>query len=344
MTTLENKIQTLKSEVIKELKSSNSEASLEELRVKYLGRSGILADLMSQLKPLSLEEKRVIGPRLNKLKVTIQDLVNTHKATLEHNKIKLQLENDKDFDVTAYKAQKQSGSLHPYTYAIEKLEDIFITMGYEIVEGPEVEDEFHNFTALNIPHDHPARDMQDTFWLNLPNMLMRTHTSSVQIHTLKNRKPPFAIAALGRAYRNEATDASHDFMFMQTEILYINKTASLAELFGTIQCFLSALFDTDNLQIRTRPSYFPFTEPSIEVDMSCPFCIEGCSVCKQTCWIELGGAGLVHPNVLKAAEINPQEYSGFAFGFGLTRLVMLKYNINDIRLLNSNRLDFLKQF
>ena len=217
-------------------------------------------------------------------------------------------------------------------------------MGYEILDGPEVETDFYNFQALNIPADHPARDMQDTFWLTLPGFLMRTHTSSVEIHTMVNRKPPLAIVVPGRAYRNEATDASHDFMFMQLEGLFVDKNVSLAHLFATVQTFLQNLFEKKDLTIKVRPSYYPFVEPGVDIIMSCPFCPQGCSVCKRTRWIEIAGAGLTHPAVLEACKINPNEYSGFAFGFGLTRLVMLKYGITDIRLLHSNKIEFLKQF
>ena len=217
-------------------------------------------------------------------------------------------------------------------------------MGYKIAEGPELETEFYNFTALNIPEYHPARDIQDTFWLKIPGMLMRTQTSSVQIHEMAKKDLPIAILASGRCYRNEATDASHDFVFMQVEGLLIDKKISLANLLATLKTCLRAIFDKDDLEIRVRPGYFPFVEPGLEIDVLCPFCKSGCSVCKKTKWIEIVGAGLVHPNVLKHGGLDPKEYTGFAFGFGLTRLVMLKYGINDIRLLNSGKLEFLQQF
>jgi phenylalanyl-tRNA synthetase alpha chain len=290
------------------------------------------------------EDKKIAGPLLNTLKKNTQLRFEHAKKELNRQAYQKELEKDINFDVTARIQKPLKPSLHVYTHAQEAIESAFISMGFDIVDGPHVEDDFHNFNALNIPDDHPARDMQDTFWLTIPGMLMRTHTSSVQIRTMKKNKPPLAIATTGRAYRNEATDASHDFMFMQTEILYVNKTASLSQLFGTIKTFLSTVFEHKDISIRTRPSYFPFTEPSIEVDMSCPFCTEGCSVCSQSTWIEIGGAGLVHPHVLQSGSIDPDIYQGFAFGFGLTRLVMLKYGINDIRLLHSNKVEFLQQF
>ena len=217
-------------------------------------------------------------------------------------------------------------------------------MGYQIVEGPELETDYYNFQALNIPENHPARDLQDTFWLNLPNQLMRTQTSPVQIRVMETQQPPVAILSVGRAYRNEATDASHEFVFEQAEGLFVGKNVSLANLLATLKLFLQEIFESKNLEIRVRPGYFPFVEPGLEVDMLCPFCEKGCSVCKKTKWIEIGGAGIVHPNVLKACGLNPDEFSGFAFGMGLTRIVMLKFGINDIRLLSSNKIDFLRQF
>lgn len=236
------------------------------------------------------------------------------------------------------------GHVHPITLAIAKISDIFYKMGFDTVDGPELEDEWHNFDALNVPKDHPARDMQDTFWLKLPGHLLRTHTSSVQIRHMTSHKPPFAICAPGRVYRNEATDATHDFIFNQVEMLLVDKNVSIANLLGLIEVFLRALFNNPELKVRVRTSYFPFVEPALEVDMSCPFCSAGCSICKKTRWIEMGGAGLVHPNVLTACKIDPEQWSGCAFGFGLERLIMLKTQISDVRLLKTGKIDFLKQF
>lgn len=215
-------------------------------------------------------------------------------------------------------------------------------MGFAVADGPELETEFFNFTALNIPDNHPAREESDTFWIDNEHLL-RTQTSTVQIKTMMSQKPPIAIIAPGRTMRNEATDASHDFMFMQFEGLYIGEDVSIANLLATLKSFLTQFFGSD-VKLRVRPGYFPFVEPGLEIDASCPFCKKGCSVCKKTKWIELMGAGLVHPNVLKHCKLDPEKYSGFAFGFGLTRLVMLKYQIPDIRLLHSGNIKFLKQF
>lgn len=344
MDTIKNSLENYEKDFLKELSNVKNEEQLEQFRIKHLSRQGTLSSLMHTLKNFSLEEKKVYGPLFNALKEKTQEAFKEKENTLLQERFTLLERKEASFDVTAYTITQGKGSLHPYTYAIQEIEAIFISMGYEIVQGPEVETEYHNFEALNIPADHPARDMQDTFWLTLPGLLMRTHTSSVEIHTMLKQKPPFAIAVPGRAYRNEATDASHDFMFMQLEGLYIDKNVSLSHLFATMKVFLQALFGRKDLSIRMRPSYYPFVEPGVDIAMSCPFCTQGCSICKKTRWIEIGGAGLTHPNVLRACKLDPLDWSGFAFGFGLTRLVMIRYGIHDIRLLHTNRLDFLKQF
>ncbi len=344
MADIKNRLEIYEQQFFQELEAVEDASMLEELRIKHLSRQGALSELMATLKELPLEEKKVAGPLMNQLKEKAQEAFKRRETQLETEKIEAEQLKSTHFDVSAYSTPKMQGSLHPYTHVIQTVEDILMSMGFEIAEGPEVEDEYYNFEALNIPADHPARDMQDTFWLTLPGLLMRTHTSSVEIHTMLKKKPPIAIAVLGRAYRNEATDASHDFMFMQLEGLLVDKNISLANLFATMKTFLQTFFEQKDLQIRLRPSYFPFVEPGVEIDMSCPFCTTGCSTCKKTRWIEICGAGLVHPNVLKACVLDADTYSGFAFGFGLTRLVMLKYGITDIRLLHSNKIEFLQQF
>ncbi len=317
---------------------------LETFRIKHLSRQGLFQDFVQRLKILDQEEKKTMGPLINDLKELLTESYKSIEQELIDERLAHEQERSKNFDVTAYKPFQLRGSLHPYTHVIEQVEDIFISMGFDIVDGPEVEQDYYNFEALNIPADHPARDMQDTFWLKYPSYVMRTHTSSVEIHAMKARKPPIALVVPGRAYRNEATDASHDFMFMQLEGLYVDKKVSLAHLIATMQTFLQTLFARKDLTIQIRPSYFPFVEPGVEFDMTCPFCSTGCSICKKSRLIEIGGAGLTHPHVLRACDLDPQEYSGFAFGLGLTRLVMLKYGITDIRLLHSNKLGFLTQF
>lgn len=319
-------------------------ATLESIRVVFMGRKGELAQLMPHLATLSQEEKRMYGPLLNDLKSSIENTINSYRKTLEQVIYKEKEEAYKFFDVTAYTPTPTTGSLHLYTQATELIEDIFISMGYQVVEGIEAETEFYNFEALNIPKNHPARDMQDTFFLEIPETVLRTHTSSVQIKTLQNQKPPLAIITTGRVFRNEATDASHDFMFRQIEGLVVDKNISLAHLLATMKTFLQKFFDKKDLAIRARPGYFPFVEPGLEIDMSCPFCTTGCSTCKKTTWIEIVGAGLVHPNVFAHCKVDTTQYTGFAFGFGLTRLIMLKHGISDIRLLHSSNINFLMQF
>lgn len=317
---------------------------LETIRTTYLGRSGIIAGLTAELKGLSLDAKRLFGPELQHFKAAAEDAIALKLRDLDALANADAVAQKALFDVTAYKPGMLRGSLHPTTHTIERVEDILISMGFEILDGPEAETEECNFDALNIPENHPARDFQDTFWLPHQHMLLRTHTSPVQIRGMRQRQPPFAIAATGRTYRHEATDASHDFVFMQCEGIVVDRKISIAHLLATMKQFLQALFEKDQIDIRVRPNYFPFVEPGLEIDMSCPFCSEGCSVCKKSRWIEIVGAGLVHPHVLRAGGINPDEYSGFAFGFGLTRLIMLRYGISDIRLLHSGKVDFLKQF
>lgn len=343
MPSLEKRITELKTSFHKALTDASSEQLLETVRLTYLSRQGLLAQLMDSLKTLSPADKKTWGPVFNTLKQEMTAAFEEKKqalATKQHHQTQAR---QSSFDVTAYKPYVPRGTLHPYSHVIERIENVFISMGFTIADGPEVETDFYNFKALNIPDDHPARDMYDTFWLDVPGLLMRTHTSTIQIHAMEKATPPIALVASGRAYRHEATDASHDFMFMQTEGMVIDKNISMAHLFATVQAMLSALFER-KLTLRVRPGYFPFVEPGVEIDISCPFCSKGCSVCKKTGWVETAGAGLIHPNVLKACSIDADIYSGFAFGFGLTRLAMLVYGINDIRLLHSGRLEFLQQF
>lgn len=344
MKDLKKIVRELEEKVLFALNNAQTEKDVEQVRLDYLTRQGPLAQLMTRLKTMEAKDKKVFGPLLNDLRqkttetfeLRLKEVKEAERATSQKKRVL--------FDVTAYKPKTLLGSLHPYTYVIEKIENVFISMGYAIVDSQEIEDEFTNFEALNIPADHPARDMQDTLWLDLPDRLMRTHTSNAQVRYMQHHKPPFAILSQGRCYRYEATDATHDYVFMQTECLVVSENISMGNLIAIIKAFLEALFEKKNIKMRVRPSYFPFVEPGIEADMQCIFCTKGCSVCKGSRWIEIGGAGLVHPNVLRACKIDPEKYNGCAFGFGLTRLTMLKYGINDIRLLNSGNIDFLKQF
>lgn len=344
-------MKTLKTE-IKEIEKTCSQAIgksttldvLEKVRVSFLGRKGKIAQLMLQLKKLSVEEKREIGPLLNTLKKETDFLYWQKREQLFDIALEKKEEQFKNFDVTAYQPNEPVGKLHPYTQATQLIQDIFIAMGYTIVDTPEVETEFYNFESLNIPENHPARDLQDTFFLNVPEMVMRTHTTPMQVRTMKKEKPPFAVLNIGRTYRHEATDASHDFMFQQIDGLLIGKDISLSNLIATMKTFLQKFFEKKDLKVRARPGYFPFVEPALEIDMSCPFCTNGCSTCSHSTWVEVVGSGLVHPHVLKYGGIDSKKFSGFAFGFGLTRLVMIKYGISDIRLLHSADVTFLNQF
>jgi len=341
---LKDQISTTKAQLLKTFEAATTEHALEEARIQFLGRNGQIAALMESLKTLSLEEKKSFGPQLNELKKVAETTYNERKAAIAKAQEQQAFAKFQHFDVTASTYQPLKSTLHPYTHIVEHVENVFMSMGYEIVDGPEAETDYYNFEALNIPADHPARDMYDTFWLDVPNMLMRTHTSPVEVHAMETKELPFAVVAPGRVYRHEATDASHDIMFLQTEGLFIGKNISMAHLFATAKAALQGIFEKKDINIRMRPGFFPFVEPGVEIDMTCPFCKHGCSVCKKTTWIEVFPAGLCHPNVLKCSGIDPEIYSGFAFGFGLTRLAMIKYGINDLRLFHSGKLQFLDQF
>lgn len=335
------KITQLTDALLQKLSTIQTLSDLEEFRLQYLSRNGKVAELFETIKTADTQTKRNIGPALNDLKNKIQEAFKQKNSDLITQEFKLAEKQHEHFDVTLSKPALR-GSLHPYTHTIRQIEQIFTSMGYMVVDGPELETDFFNFTGLNIPANHPAREESDTFWIDDIHLL-RTQTSTVQLKTMLSQKPPIAMIAHGRTMRNEATDASHDFMFMQLEGMFISKDVSVSNLLATLQSFLTQFFGKD-IKLRVRPGYFPFVEPGLEIDASCPFCAAGCSTCKKTGWIELLGAGLIHPNVLRHGNIDPQEYSGFAFGCGLTRLVMLKYGISDIRYLHSSNLKFLEQF
>jgi len=323
--------------------SANSLDALESFRIAFLGRKSELAALSDRFVTLSLDEKRSLGKEFQTIKQELEALYEEKKQSLEQ--VAKTQPTQHAFDVTQEAPElTHKGSLHVYTRIIERIEDIFIPMGYSKFEGPEVEDEFHNFDALNVPKNHPARDMHDTLWINRVNTLLRTHTSSVQIRSLEKFGVPIAGFSPGRVFRHEAVDATHDVQFMQCEGIFIDKNVNLSNLLGTAKHFLSTFFETKDLDIRIRPGFFPFVEPGLEIDMRCVFCKKGCSVCKKTTWIEVFPCGMIHPNVLRAVNINPEVYSGFAFGFGLSRLVMLYHGIDDIRHLSTGKIGFLKQF
>ena len=315
--------------------------ALEQLRVHYLGKKGELTQVMKTLGNLSAEERPQAGALINAAKESVQEALNGRKQLLEQAALSAKLAAE-CIDVTLPGRGQASGGLHPVTRTLERIEQFFTRIGYGIAEGPEVEDDHHNFEALNIPGHHPARAMHDTFYFNA-NMLLRTHTSPVQVRTMETQQPPIRIVCPGRVYRCDS-DITHSPMFHQVEGLLVDRDINFADLKGTIEEFLRVFFEKE-LAVRFRPSYFPFTEPSAEVDMECVMCSgKGCRVCKQTGWLEVMGCGMVHPNVLRMSGIDPEEFSGFAFGMGVERLAMLRYGVNDLRLFFDNDLRFLAQF
>ncbi len=328
-------------EKVKSFKESSSE-KIEEFRIEYLGQKGVVKSLFADFKTVSNQEKKEVGQLLNTLKNEIQDRIDTLKAKVSSD----DSSSDNDsLDLTLPGNKFTLGSRHPISLVRNEIEDIFARMGFSISEGPEVEDDWHNFTALNFPEDHPARDMQDTFFVEgYDDKSLRTHTSSVQIRVMENEKPPLRSISPGRVYRNEAISARAHCFFHQIEGLYIDKQVTFKDLKYTLMQFAQQLFGT-NTKIRLRPSYFPFTEPSAEMDISCFICNqEGCNICKYTGWVEILGCGMVDPNVLINSKIDPNEYSGYAFGMGIERITMLKFQINDIRLFYENDKYFTNQF
>lgn len=314
---------------------------LEQLRVQYLGKKGDLTQVMKTLGNLPAEDRPKVGALINEAKEQVQTALNARKESLEAAALSAKLAAEQ-IDVTLPGRGQTSGGLHPVTRTLERVQQFFTHIGYSVAEGPEVEDDYHNFEALNIPGHHPARAMHDTFYFNA-NMLLRTHTSPVQVRTMESQKPPIRIVCPGRVYRCDS-DITHSPMFHQVEGLLVDEDISFADLKGTIEEFLRVFFEKP-LGVRFRPSFFPFTEPSAEVDMQCVICSgKGCRVCKQTGWLEVMGCGMVHPNVLRMSNIDPEKYQGFAFGMGVERLAMLRYGVNDLRLFFDNDLRFLAQF
>ncbi len=329
------KIQALLEEVKNFNTSDKNE--LEQFRIKYLGKKGILNDLFAEFKKIPPEQKRETGKILNTLKQAVQDKFNSLKAAISESDSK---HFDKDLFLPVYTGL---GSRHPISIVSNEIIDIFKRIGFNISEGPEIEDDWHVFSALNFPPEHPARDMQDTFFIT-DDILLRTHTSSVQVRVMEKQKPPIRTISPGRVYRNEAISARAHCIFHQVEGLYIDKGVSFADLKQTLLYFAKEMFGEDT-DIRLRPSYFPFTEPSAEMDISCKICGgKGCNVCKYTGWVEILGCGMVDPNVLETNGIDSKKYTGFAFGMGVERITMLKYGIKDLRLFFENNIDFLKQF
>ncbi|MEM7359550.1 MAG: phenylalanine--tRNA ligase subunit alpha [Pseudomonadota bacterium] len=316
-------------------------AELENLRVQYLGKKGELTSQLKQIGSLPPEERPKFGDLVNQVKQQVAELLSQKKTALEHEELAASLAAEK-VDITLPGRGISTGGNHPVTRTMQRIEDIFIAMGFGVAQGPEIEDDFHNFEALNIPPEHPARAMHDTFYV-AENTLLRTHTSPVQVRYMLNEKPPINIIAPGRVYRCDS-DVTHTPMFHQVEGLMVDEGISFADLKGVLTHFLQQFFEAD-LKIRLRPSYFPFTEPSAEVDISCVFCnAKGCRVCKHTGWIEILGSGMVHPEVFGHVGIDSEKYTGFAFGVGVERLTMLRYGVDDLRLFFDNDLTFLRQF
>ncbi|WP_120997737.1 phenylalanine--tRNA ligase subunit alpha [Stutzerimonas urumqiensis] len=334
-------LDALTAKAIEGAQASEDIGSLELIRVQYLGKKGELTQLMQMLGKLPAEERPNAGALINEAKARVQDVLNARRTALEKAALDARLASE-TIDVTLPGRGQVSGGLHPITRTMERIERFFSHIGYSVAQGPEVEDDYHNFEALNIPGHHPARAMHDTFYFNA-NMLLRTHTSPVQVRTMESSEPPIRIVCPGRVYRCDS-DITHSPMFHQVEGLLVDEGISFADLKGTIEEFLRVFFEKP-LGVRFRPSFFPFTEPSAEVDMQCVMCAgKGCRVCKQTGWLEVMGCGMVHPNVLSMSGIDAERYQGFAFGMGVERLAMLRYGVNDLRLFFDNDLRFLAQF
>jgi len=330
--------------VMEEIKTSEitSAETLEQFRIKYLGSKGIIKNLFSGIKEVANDQKKEFGQLINSVKVAAEEKFNTLKETYTTSS---QSSNKQKLDLTLEANKKLQGSRHPLSIVKNEIIDIFSRIGFVVDEGPEIEDDWHNFTALNTPQDHPARDMQDTFYIQQnPVALLRTQTSSAQVRTMANQKPPIRIISPGRVYRNETISARAHCQFHQVEGLYIDKAVSFADLKQTLIYFAKSYYGQQT-KIRLRPSYFPFTEPSAEVDISCFICDgKGCSICKKTGWVEILGCGMVDPAVLQNCNIDANEYSGYAWGMGIERIAMLKYKIDDIRLFYENDVRFIRQF
>ncbi len=342
-------LQDLQNKILTDISSVANLKKLEEIRVSVLGKKGLITEKMKTLGSLSMEDKIALGKELNLLKTTIENTLNERKQFLENQELNHRLANE-TIDVTLPIRPETQGRIHPISKIYEEIVAIFGEMGFEVAEGPDIEDQFHNFNALNMPADHPARQMQDTFYINNPNspnaddsFVIRTHTSPVQIRTMEKKHPPIRIIAPGRTYRSDY-DATHTPMFHQVEGLVIDKTTTMAHLKGCLYDFVRAFFEIDNIKVRYRPSYFPFTEPSAEMDIGCRKSKDELKIGEGEDWLEILGCGMVHPKVLAAGGIDPNEYQGFAFGMGFDRLAMLKYGIPDLRTFFESDIRWLKYY
>lgn len=339
---MKEQLKSIRESALAAIESAQSVDAVEELRVRFLGKKGEVSAILKQLGQLSAEERPLIGQLANEVRADIEAAISSVKSKLEKAAQNEKLAKE-SLDITMPGKVDKQGGLHPINVVLEDMIDIFQSMGFDVVDGPEVETDYYNFEALNVPADHPARDMQDTFYLN-ENLLLRTQTSAAQIRTMKTRKPPIRIVCPGRVFRADEVDATHSPVFHQMEGLVVDKGVTMCDLKGVLEQFAHEIYGPDT-KVKFRPSFFPFTEPSVEVDVTCSECGgKGCRVCKGSGWIEILGAGMVHPNVLRACDIDPEEYSGFAFGIGLDRLTTTRYKISDIRLLFENDVRFLEQF
>ncbi|MGM9940885.1 MAG: phenylalanine--tRNA ligase subunit alpha [Bulleidia sp.] len=341
---MSDRIEEVRSAALQAVADAKNLDELNQIRVQYLGKKGLIQDMMKEMKDLPKEEKPAFGQKVNSTKSEVTAALEARQAELAKIATARKLEKEK-IDITLAGDSIRLGTTHPLVMIQQEIEDLFIGMGYKVAEGPEVEQDYYNFELANIPKDHPARDMQDTFYID-PNTLLRTHTTAMQMRELEKAhgQKPIKLICPGKVYRRDDDDATHSHQFMQSEGLVVGDHVTLTDLKGTLEYMANRLFGNGR-QIRFRPSYFPFTEPSVEVDVSCPFCNgKGCSVCKGSGWIEILGAGMVHPNVFRMNGFDPETTSGFAFGVGLERVAMLKYGINDIRNFYLNDVRFLKTF
>lgn len=340
---MKEKLKQIRTAALEQLDAADSTEKLEQLRVKFLGKKGELTAVLRGMGALSPEERPAIGQIANEIRESVENMIAEKKEKLSAELLQHKLESEK-IDVTMPAKRFNLGHRHPLAQVEDEMCGIFRSMGFDIEEGPEVETDYYNFQALNTPENHPARDSQDTFYIT-DNILLRSQTSSVQVHAMERAgKPPIRVVSPGRVYRSDAVDATHSPMFYQLEGLVVDKDITMGDLKGTLETFARRMFGNDT-KIRFRPHHFPFTEPSAEIDISCFMCGgKGCKVCKGEGWIEILGAGMVHPNVLRCSGIDPDVYSGFAFGMGIERIAMKKYSIDDMRLLYENDLRFLRQF
>ncbi|MCQ2463544.1 MAG: phenylalanine--tRNA ligase subunit alpha [Clostridia bacterium] len=339
---MKQQLEQIRQAALCELDGCAALPELDAVRVKYLGKKGELTAILKQMGKLSAEERPVIGQLANEIRAGLEEAISAKSEQLKAAELEKKLENEK-IDVTLPSKKNALGHKHPLSVVLEEVEDIFMGMGFDIASGPEVEWDYYNFEALNIPKEHPARDTQDTFYIT-ENMLLRTQTSPVQIRVMEKQQPPIRIISPGRVFRSDAVDATHSPLFHQIEGLVVDKGITMADLKGCLESFAKRLYGEDT-KIRLRPHHFPFTEPSCEVDVSCFRCGgKGCPMCKNEGWIEILGAGMVHPKVLKNCGVDPEVYSGFAFGMGLERLTMFRFSIDDLRLMYENDMKFLSQF